>query len=94
MKKTHVEHGFSVCSDPPYDHVRVRHLSVGRKSEANPATGLHANGERNGLRVIVEVPVELVETSFSFSVQSSFELVAGEIVVAKAEAQRVCYDYS
>ena len=83
-----MKHGLSFCSDPSYDHVRVRHLSVGRQSEANPATGLHSNGERNGLRIIVEVPVEFVETSFSFSVQSSLERVAGEIVSAPCKTQR------
>ena len=60
---------------PSNDHVRVRHLSVGREAEANPARSLHANGKRNGFGCIIEGPVQFVETSVIFSIESGLERV-------------------
>ena len=63
-----MEHRVSFIRDPSYDHVRVGHLSVRRKSKANPTRGIHANGEGNCLCFIVERPVEFVQTSVFLSV--------------------------
>ena len=52
---------FSICSNPAYDHIRSRHLSVGRNSKTNPARGADVHGEVNGPSCDAVVPVESIE---------------------------------
>ena len=61
---THVKARVSPGVHPSNHHVRLRHLSVGRQSEADPSRGPHAHGESDVLRLDVKVPVERVVTSF------------------------------
>ena len=89
---SHLKDNVSVILHPSYDPVVGCHWFFGRESEANPARGLHANGERNVLGFIVEGPVQLVEASFVCRVQDGLERVGPrEVVSARLQSQRAHY---
>ncbi len=52
-----------IILDPPDDHVRIDHASIGRQSKPHPSTRAHVDGKRDRLLFLVKLPVQGVHVS-------------------------------